>query len=180
MKYMVFICLFLFGLVSTGVSEESGIPVAQFRDAIAAASMRFEDYKTRNTFNRAAKPPILDTSGKRQFRTILRDAAKQKPNFDGKYVIASWGCGTNCQQFAIIDVETGTVTPGLTTEWGLAFRADSSLLVINDPDVYLAEYQRWNVGMVPMWVYTRYYRWNGKELVLLKSVNRTDKKETAP
>jgi hypothetical protein len=179
-KYLVVICLFSLGLVSSVICEEAGIPVTHFRETIDAASMRFEDYKTRNTFNYSPKPPVLDTSAKRQFRTALRDAAKKKPNFDGKYVITSWGCGTNCQQFAIIDLETGTVTLGATTEWGLAFRPDSSLLVVNDPDVYLLEYQRWNDGMVPMWIYTRYYQWTGKELVLLKSVNRPDEKETAP
>ena len=105
-------------------------------------------------------------------KTVLREAAKKNPNFDGKYVIASWGCGTNCQQFALIDLETGKVTFGVTTEWGLAFRRNSSLLVVNDPDLYLPEYEQWNDGIVPSWVYTRYYRWDGKTLVLLKSINR--------
>ncbi|MBF9144038.1 hypothetical protein [Hymenobacter properus] len=43
------------------------------------------------------------------FRTRIREAARQKPNFAGHYVLATWGCGAECLSFAIIDVKTGAV-----------------------------------------------------------------------
>jgi hypothetical protein len=30
-------------------------------------------------------------------------------NFDGHFVVATWGCGTGCGQFAIVDAITGKV-----------------------------------------------------------------------
>lgn len=37
------------------------------------------------------------------FRTRLREAAAQKPDFAGHYVLARWGCGTECINGAAID-----------------------------------------------------------------------------
>jgi hypothetical protein len=45
----------------------------------------------------------------RQFRTVLRLAAAEGPNFNGHYRIAVWGCGTNCIEWAIINLRTGSV-----------------------------------------------------------------------
>lgn len=44
-----------------------------------------------------------------QFRTMLREGAKKGVNFAGHYTIATWGCGTGCFEFGIIDVHTGKV-----------------------------------------------------------------------
>ncbi len=43
------------------------------------------------------------------FRTNLRNAAKEGVNFAGHYILATWGCGTNCTQSAIIDARNGSV-----------------------------------------------------------------------
>jgi hypothetical protein len=78
----------------------------------------------------------------RQFRTQLRKQAAQGPNFAGHYRISVWGCGSSCQQFAIIDCKTGRVyfppqLPYVTyVHWngddpGLQFRIDSRLLILN-------------------------------------------------
>jgi hypothetical protein len=51
------------------------------------------------------------------YRTQLRGWAKEKPNFAGHYILATWGCGTGCTQIAIIDAITGKVfhPPGART-----------------------------------------------------------------
>ena len=57
--------------------------------------------------------PLLDKGNlvARRFKTILSGAlAKSAVNFGGHYVAASWGCGTNCQRIAIVDVLTGKAT----------------------------------------------------------------------
>ncbi len=46
----------------------------------------------------------------KRFRSALRDAAKSGPNFAANYTIASWGCGTGCLNWAVIDAKTGKVT----------------------------------------------------------------------
>lgn len=61
-----------------------------------------EVYKGRNA------PVVLDADS-RSFRTRLREAAKLKPNFAGRYVVTGWGCGTGCTVGALIDVKTGRV-----------------------------------------------------------------------
>lgn len=43
------------------------------------------------------------------FRTNLRNAAKGPVNLAGHYILATWGCGTNCSQSAIIDARNGAV-----------------------------------------------------------------------
>jgi hypothetical protein len=55
----------------------------------------------------------LHTSRARLYRTQLRDAAKQGaqsgPNFAGHYRLASWGCGTGCLNWGVVDLKTGRV-----------------------------------------------------------------------
>lgn len=45
----------------------------------------------------------------RNYRTNLRNAAKEGVNFAGHFVVANWGCGTNCSETAIIDARNGKV-----------------------------------------------------------------------
>jgi hypothetical protein len=52
---------------------------------------------------------IASHSLARQFRTMLRKGATEGPNFAGHHTIASWGCGSGCVQFAIIDARNGRV-----------------------------------------------------------------------
>lgn len=52
---------------------------------------------------------ILDTQGKRQFRTILRTAAAKDANFNDHYRLEYWGCGTSCISWAVINLANGKV-----------------------------------------------------------------------
>jgi len=40
----------------------------------------------------------------------MREAAKQPPNFAGRYVLAQWECGPTCVTGAAVDLLTGKVT----------------------------------------------------------------------
>jgi hypothetical protein len=53
--------------------------------------------------------PQLGSAKARRFRTVLRQAAGEGPNFNGRYRTAVWGCGTNCVEWAIIDLSDGRV-----------------------------------------------------------------------
>ena len=56
-----------------------------------------------------AAPDVRSDPRSRMYRTQLRGWAKEKPNFAGHYILATWGCGTGCTQIAIIDARTGKV-----------------------------------------------------------------------
>jgi hypothetical protein len=45
----------------------------------------------------------------RNYRTNLRNAAKDGVNFAGHYILTGWGCGTNCTEWAVIDGRNGRV-----------------------------------------------------------------------
>jgi hypothetical protein len=92
-------------------------------------------------------PVKLTSPLERLFRTNLREAAKQPPNFAGHYRFTEWGCGTQCAGGAIVDLQTGRVYPlplagkgrgeeywifcvSLPDGGGVATRPDSRLMVI--------------------------------------------------
>lgn len=71
---------------------------------------RFPQYPVAERYHGPQAVPKL-TSGTAawHFRTRIREAARQQPNFAGHYILAAWGCGAECLSSAIIDVRTGTV-----------------------------------------------------------------------
>lgn len=60
-------------------------------------------------FTLVNKPPILDTKEKIDFRTRIKEIAKDPVNFAGHYAVGSWGCGTGCSTWVIIDARNGKV-----------------------------------------------------------------------
>jgi hypothetical protein len=101
---------------------------------------RFEDYPVRENFRGKSAPVKLTSRRARTFRTMLRENAERGVNFAGHYIAATWGCGSACWSFAIIDARTGQVyfTPSLLNVGGfgysdedlIQFRKDSSLLIV--------------------------------------------------
>ena len=70
----------------------------------------------------------------RTFRTNLREAAKEKPNFAGEMILTTWGCGSSCQAVALINARNGKVTMGPSASYDVTFHLESRLLVVNaDP-----------------------------------------------
>jgi len=88
--------------------------------------------------------PIVKHGMARLFRTVLREGAKQPPNFAGHYTIIEIGCGAGTRCPAILDAETGKVffppelkvAEALMMDTGpgdfetLNYRLDSRLLVV--------------------------------------------------
>jgi hypothetical protein len=120
-------------------------------------------------------PRLVDTSTNplaHRFRTVLRHAADKGQNFAGKCAIAKWGCGTDCIEWAIIDLETGKVffdqhhfdlmwIVGWETgvdDGYLIFRPNSTLLIAQGA-----------TNEHPKKVYRDFLRWTGNGLELLKS-----------
>ena len=81
-------------------------------------------------------------------------------NFAGKYSIAKWGCGTGCQNGAIVDADTGHIylLQGIMVN-GYETRKDSRLLVQNPITI--------GSGWMNDWYKISYWEWTGKSLKLL-------------
>jgi hypothetical protein len=105
-----------------------------------AKAPRFEEYAAPAPFAGPTHAPVLATRDARQYRSRLREAAQEKPNFAGRYILTVWGCGTECVTGAALDAKTGRVTmlPFTLCCWGVdvpedfdpvEFRLDSSLIV---------------------------------------------------
>jgi hypothetical protein len=107
----------------------------------AGALPQFEDYRVPVETIAKPKLDLQSHPQARPYRTRLREALDDGKKFAGHYVVASWGCGSSCEQFAFIDAASGKVyLPGMVTYpvwdercadlYGLDFRADSALLKI--------------------------------------------------
>lgn len=118
------------------------------KDAPTFASYRVAVQRTPHT-------PRLDLNSNpvaNEYRTVLRREVAVGPNFAGHYRVATWGCGSSCAMFAVVDLTSGRVItpkgfsdtsgvyigvdnqkafPGSQSEDSLlAFRKDSRLLVV--------------------------------------------------
>jgi hypothetical protein len=109
---------------------------------------------------------IQSTKDWSSFETEINYGSKKDVNFGGKYIIIEWGCGTECQTGAVIDVSTGKIYELPTSEWGREYRKDSLLLVVNPPSKDEAENER------PDWAYPAYYLWTENKFVLLHDTRK--------
>ena len=67
-----------------------------------------------------------------EFKRVITASLKKGPTFAGKFAVAEWGCGSTCQQHAVIDVESGLVVGyGPQTEYGIEYSVESPILVTN-------------------------------------------------
>jgi hypothetical protein len=105
---------FVFALVviSTALTAYTG--------AWARDIPQFAAYPASPTYRGKNAEPRLSTQEARTFRTRLREAAKETPNFAGRYILTTWGCGSSCVMGAVIDAQSGQVTflPATVSGWG--------------------------------------------------------------
>jgi len=136
-----------------------------------AAQPSFEDYPAASPFTgKPADANIESHPAARRYRTALRRASSRGPDFAGHFSFVRIGCGSSCNQFAVIDVQDGTVffPRGLQmAQWagwwhepaGPDYRLSSRLLVVggvvNDDETK----GRYGVS---------YFLWNGRDFELLR------------
>jgi hypothetical protein len=86
--------------------DESTIRVSD----LPANPPQFEAFQVKEKFDGSvAKPDVRSHPRSRMFRTVIREGAKDGPNFAGHYTILGWGCGAGCVSLAIVDAKTGRV-----------------------------------------------------------------------
>jgi hypothetical protein len=101
-------------------------------------------YPAAPTYEGRHVPPDLSKPQNYNFRTRIRGASREDPNFAGRWVFANWGCGTGCSDGRLVNVATGAVLPlpnAVITEPlrdptmdVYVYKRDSRLLVVNGHD----------------------------------------------
>jgi hypothetical protein len=98
-------------------------------EAAPADAPKFSDYPAAAWSGKPAAVKATTPQSK-QYRTVLREAQKQGPDFAGRFRVAQWGCGAGCTDWAVIDAKTGQV---VTPE---NFRLVETESVNDDPLIY--------------------------------------------
>lgn len=71
---------------------------------------QFNDYRVSDFYTGPSAVPLLQRgTAAWLYRSQIRRIAGQKPNFAGHYSAGTWGCGSECLHFAIVDAQTGKV-----------------------------------------------------------------------
>jgi len=111
--------------------------------------------------NKNAAPKLQPGSDYWNYRTVIRAAAEDEPNFASHYIVVSIGCGTECLGGVLIDVFTGDLYPMPSLVYGALYQVDSSLLAtgtctVEDP---------------PGWLSQQFYTWSEKtkEFTLIRT-----------
>lgn len=106
---------------------------------------KFEDFPIAEVFKGTPALPLFRTPHQRTFRTRIREAASNGPNFAGHYTIVEWMCGSNCAGTAMVDEKTGEAfdQPFEVVEFppmfdyvdefhdAMSYKVDSRLLVLH-------------------------------------------------
>jgi hypothetical protein len=106
------------------------------------ASVSYEQFNVNDSVPKLASGVDLTSHPRaRTYRTLLRTAAQEPPDFAGHYKIVRIGCGTSCVTIAVIDRATKKVffpkilgviqwANWYCKDYGPDYRLDSRLLVI--------------------------------------------------
>lgn len=138
---------------------------------MSAEKIPFGKYPAEIFRGRPASPRFRTTLS-REHKTVIRNRVRRGPDFAGHYTLVSWGCGTSCAVFIIVDVLNGQIyePPEISrgVDLGLGgpeYRRDSTLLVLaNCPDPRVYGYKHCE---------RRFYNWGGSRLFLLKTESVT-------
>jgi len=106
--------------IASAQTQVNGVP--SFDDA---------EYFVGSIVRNTSTKPNLNSEFALNFITRITEAAKQEPNFAGRYSLTSWGCGTSCQSGAVVNLVTGEVIAIPTASWGYEYHVHSALLVLN-------------------------------------------------
>ena len=129
-----------------------------------------EDFASDEKWNGKNAAPVLDTETKKNYRTVITEASRLPPDFNGRYKIAQYGAGTMANGFFIINLETGIVTEGFTFELALDYSIDSRLIIRNPKEAVLDFWQNElkDGEEIPDWCITEYYLFEDDTLTMLK------------
>lgn len=160
-------------VVAVNAENNQAAPLAKQTEACAK-----EDFPSEFKWNGTNAEPVLDTDLKKSYRTIITEASRMPPDFNGKYKIAQFGAGTMANGFFIINLETGAVTEGFAFEFALDYSIDSKLIIRNPKETILNywEDELKDGEEIPEWCVTEYYLFEDGKLTLIKRVEAKELK----
>ena len=137
---------------------------------------RFKDYPAK-VFKGKPAPAKISGSRARLFRTVIREGAKEGPNFAGHYTIVIWGVGLNISQLAIVDAQSGKVyfppnliqinvpfnISELDAEYALDFQSNSRLLIVAGGRMGIGNDEEYGKF---------YYEWRNNQLRLIHAIKK--------
>jgi len=101
--------------------------------AVAEQPHGFGDHPVALEFHGSPAVPLQNTPNSKRYRTKIRQAATNGPNFADHYTLAVWGCGAGCVMFSVVDSVDGRVYDApFTVSW-----FDANLSRNNLPRTYL-------------------------------------------
>jgi len=120
----------------------------------------FDKYEIVPQYSKLSDKELVFSNGTDQFKTRIKDALNNGVNFAGHCIFLFWGCGTSCQQSAIIDTKTKKVDFGPSAATGFIYFPNSRLLVSNPKDTDAADFIAKE---------TKIYIWENDSLKLLQT-----------
>ena len=150
-------------------------PVLMVLLATPVSETEFDGYPSNERVLEHPVAPQVASGKARRFRSVLRRAGAEGPNFNRRYRTAVWGCGSNCVEWAIINLGDGKVwfapeplgscwaplePGGLTWPDWIETRTDSRLLYAHECSSDRAPDRTFNQRRV--------YEWHGGKLHLLR------------
>lgn len=107
----------------------------------SVCSPTFEEYPADEIYQGTLHPiDWRSNPNAKEFQTMIAAGMPGGQNYAGHYfaghhAVATWGCGTSCQNSAIVDVVTGKIVSfGMIAEYGFEFQGNSRLFVVNPPE----------------------------------------------
>lgn len=115
----------------TTVSETSDLANQSVKED--CSGIDFKDFSVGEIYQKkSATPDFASNPDAENFLTAISEAMLGQSNFAGHYIVVEIGCGTACQQHAIVDAVNGKIIVfGLQTNYGIETKPDSKLLIIN-------------------------------------------------
>jgi len=77
--------------------------------AASVLAAEFRDFPGETPLCGTAIIPKIKTPKALHYRTHLKRESKKGPNFNGHYRLVSWGCGSSCLEWAVVDLSNGNV-----------------------------------------------------------------------
>lgn len=101
---------------------------------------KFPMFKVQNVYKgKLAAPDFKTDPGAKLYKTQIKNQCKARGvNFAGHYTVIEWGCGTECENIAIVDRITGVIyyssmpyTQGDEGFYGIKYKQDSNIMIMN-------------------------------------------------
>lgn len=68
----------------------------------------------------------LSTSYARNYKSVFATALQKPADFNGHYVVASYGCGSGCVAYGVVDKNTGKVYQGPSDDYGGSYQVPNN------------------------------------------------------